>query len=455
MPDADVTSRLALARIAARVRLAVRRRSRTDRLDEAGRAAWQEERLRQLRDHAVRRSPLYGARLRGLERAPLRELPVTTKHDVVERFDELVTDRTLRYEDVRAAVEAGQARLGRYRLAASSGSSGRPGLFAFDEAEWVGLIADAARARSIAGRPAVDGRIRTARIGSPSPLHLSRQVGATLQDPRTPSLTLSAAQDLADLITPLQEWQPHVLTGYPSVLGEVADAQRDGRLHIRPVQVFTGGEQLTAGVRRAIEAAWGTQPFDQYATTEAGFVAIECRDHDGLHVLDDHVVVEVVDAEGRAVPPGTEGERVLVTVLGSRTVPLIRYELDDVAVVAEGRCRCGRRSPRLRSLATGIRALLRLPGADGADVRLHPVAVTSVLDAAPVRGWQVIQERERLRVLVVGARPGFDPNALGDELRRSLVSGGARVSEIRVEPAESLVRAASGKASLVISDTSG
>jgi phenylacetate-CoA ligase len=280
-------------------------------------------------------------------------------------------------------------------------------------------------------------------------------VGATLQDPRTPSLTLSAAQDLAELIAPLQEWQPHVLTGYPSVLGEIADAQLDGRLHIRPAQVFTGGEQLTAAVRRAIEAAWGTQPFDQYATTEAGFVAIECRQHDGLHVLDDHVVVEVVDAEGRPVGPGTEGARVLVTVLGSRTVPLVRYELGDVAVVAEERCRCGRRSPRLRSLATGARALLRLPGADGGEVRLHPVAVTSVLDAAPVRAWQVVQERDRLRVLVVGARPGFDPGAVVDALRRSLAAGGARVPEIRIDPVESLVRAPSGKASLVISDTPG
>ena len=449
-----MTSRLEQVRIATRVRLALRDLARADRLDEEGRAARQAAQLAALRSRAVAGSPLYRSHHAGLERAPLHELPTVTKADVVDRFDELVTDRRLRQQHLRALVDAGAPgkALGRYRVGASSGSSGRPGLFAFDEAEWVGLIANAARARAIAGRPDVDGPVRTARIGSPSPWHPSRQLATTLQDPRKPSITLSAADGIPELVTRLGGWRPHILSGYPSLAAALADEQLAGRLDIDPVQVFTGGERLGPGTRERIRAAWQVEPFDQYLTTEAGFVAIECPEHDGLHVLDDHVIVEVVDGHGAPAAPGTFGERVLITVLGSRTLPLIRYELGDAAAWAGGPCACGRRSPRLHSIASGTRSLLRLRGPDGADVQVHPVTVTAVLDPAPVRGWQVvIAGPDRLRLLVTGPEPSFRGDALGMAMGDALERAGTARMHVDVEVVEHLVRAGSGKASSIIS----
>ena len=447
------TPRVEQLRLAAGVRRTIGGRARIDGLPDEARAEWRQGRLTDLRRHASARSTLYRRLHRGLEAEPLEALPTITKDDLVERFAELVTDPALSVEHLRSLV-AGDGRdtkaLGRYRVGMTSGSSGRPGLLAFDQREWVDLIANAARARRIAGPPPVTGRPRAARIGSPSPWHLSRQVPATLQDPRKPSLTLSAAGDVADLGRALQEWRPDTLSGYPSVLDALAQEQLAGRLAIRPAQVFSGGERLTAATREHISAAWGVEPFDQYLTTEAGFVAVECGSHAGMHICDDHVVVEVVDGSGAPVPAGAYGRRVLLSVLGSRTLPLIRYELDDVAAMAEGPCPCGQRSPRLLGVASQPRELLRLPGRGAGTVTVHPVVVTAVLDATPVAAWQVVQEPDRLRVLVVRPAATFDRRRLEGELGAALAAAGAQAPLVQVETVPALIRSSSGKASLVL-----
>jgi phenylacetate-coenzyme A ligase PaaK-like adenylate-forming protein len=109
----------------------------------------------------------------------------------------------------------------------------------------------------------------------------------------------------------------------------LADEQLARRLQIRPRAVFTSSEVLTEETRRRIVQAWGERLFNQYAATEVGSLAAECEHHRGMHLMEDLVIVEVVDRNNSHVPPGAYGDKLLITVLGSRTQPLIRYELDD------------------------------------------------------------------------------------------------------------------------------
>lgn len=448
------TSRVAQLRMLARLRKVLAGRDRLDRAGDEARAAWCSARLAELRRHAIERSPHYREAHRGLEDAPLDQLPVVTKADVVDRFDEMVTDPRLRARHLREAIEPADGphrALGRYRVAMSSGSSGRPGLFAFDEREWVSLLAAAARARGIAGPSAAPGTVRAAKVGSPALSHLSRQLSGTLRDPRKPSVDLSAADDLTDICTALQRARPDVLSGYASVLAALAAEQIEGRLDIRPAQVFSGGEVLTSAARAIVRDAWGTEPFDQYLTTEAGFVAMECPAHEGLHILDDHVIVEVVDEAGNTVPEGGQGARVLLTVLSSRTIPLIRYQLDDLVVRADGQCACGRRSPRLASIAGGARDLLRFQGRSGPEVAVHPVTLTSLLDGEAVRAWQVELDPANLLLRVVGPQPSFSAERVADAIRASIARAGAVAPAVQVEVVDQLARSASGKASLIVS----
>ena len=133
--------------------------------------------LAELRAFALARSPFYREFHRGLEAAPLESLPVLTKATLMERFDELVTDRDVRLGEVeRHLASTGSTDLfrGRYRVAATSGTTGRRGVFLADRSEWTSVLASCER--SVANRPCpvlrdtVDGRlIRSQAIEGPSP----------------------------------------------------------------------------------------------------------------------------------------------------------------------------------------------------------------------------------------------------------------------------------------------
>src|SRR5215510_6268034 len=106
------------------------------------------------REYAYTHSPFYQRFHRGLTDAPLHELPVLTKAMLMEHFDELVTDRAIRLEEVKRYLGnlVGDERfLGRYWVNATSGSSGHPGIFLFNRDEWITVLASFARAREWGG----------------------------------------------------------------------------------------------------------------------------------------------------------------------------------------------------------------------------------------------------------------------------------------------------------------
>jgi phenylacetate-coenzyme A ligase PaaK-like adenylate-forming protein len=429
-----MTGRLAQARLA----VDLRRRLRS-------RPADPHRLLVELRDHATARSPFYRRHHAGLDDAPLDRLPPVTKADLVDHLDELVTDPRVRASDLArhmATATPGTPFLGRYRVGVTSGSTGQPAVLLYDRSEWVDLLANAATAQALSRLAGAPPRARSAKVGSSSGWHLSAQVGATLADPRRPTLRLPATTPLAELVAGLVEWQPDVLTAYPSVLGLLAGEQLAGALRIAPRRVLAGGEALTADLRQRARDAWAVEVVDQYVLGEAGFVAVECEAHDGLHVLDQHALVEIVDDDGAAVEDGW-GTRVLLTVLPSRTVPLVRYEVTDRARWLAGDCPCGRPSRRL-AVDGRARTTVTVGGA-----AVHPAVFSGVLDTQPVGAWQVAAGAGGVHVRVTRPRDGFDPTAVEEAVARALTEHGAP-GPVRVEVVDAIERGPGGKASLVV-----
>ena len=109
-----------------------------------------------------------------------------TKAMLMDHFDDLVTDRAVHLEDVKAYVanRRGDERfLGRYWVNATSGSSGHPGLFLVNRAEWLTLLASAFRAFEAAGiKITLTHRVKMAQIASTTPFHMSMQGGTTAQN---------------------------------------------------------------------------------------------------------------------------------------------------------------------------------------------------------------------------------------------------------------------------------
>src|SRR6266487_6791314 len=306
--------------------------------------SYQVDALRSLREYSYAHSPFYQQLHQGLYNAPLHELPVLTKAMLMEHFDELVTDRAIRLEEVKEHMRdlTGDERfLGRYWVNATSGSSGHPGIFLFNRAEWITVLGSFARAREWGGvKLDLTHRVKTATVASTSAFHMSTRVNATAHSWWMPEIRLAASEPKDSIVERLGAWQPEVLIAYASMMRILADEQLAGRLQIRPHAVFTSSELLTEETRRRIVQAWGERLFNQYAATECGSLAAECDHHRGMHLMEDLVIVEVVDQNNRPVSPGVYGDKLLITVLGSRTQPLIRYELSDSIRLAVSPCPC-------------------------------------------------------------------------------------------------------------------
>lgn len=413
--------------------------------------AHQAAELARLRAFATARSPFYRRLHAGLESAPLAALPVVTRADLVEHYDELVTDPDVRRRDLEAHVARGSPGLfrGRFVVVASSGSAGRPTPFAFDVTEWAHVLASMGRGVRWSDLHAgVLHRRRVASVGTTSPWHMSCRAAMTLPRPWTPSRRFDASAPLQALAPALEAWRPDLLVTYGSVLGWLAEARRSGALDIAPRTIMVGADRLSPADRALAEAAWGRIVHEEYATTEAGGIAAECGAHAGLHVFDDLVILESVDGAGRPVPPGTPGERVLLTVLWGRTLPLIRYEVNDAVRMTAEPCPCGLPYARIGELRGRVEEALRLTGADGSAVTVNAVTVCGVMDRTGVAAWQVIEEGGQLRLRLVGAAPGVGA-AAASELGAVLRDHGAAIGPIAVEHVAALERGPTGKAPLV------
>jgi phenylacetate-CoA ligase len=420
--------------------------------------ASQADGLKKLRAYAYTHSPFYQKFHQGLMDRPLNELPILTKAMLMENFDELVTDPSIRLEQVRefASGDADKRRyLERYWVTATSGSSGHPGFFLFNELEWITVIASFARGQEWSGAKVnLLRRRRMATIASISPWHTSSQVAVTVQTPSTPSIRIAASSPLASIVQQLNAWQPNLLISYASMSRILAEEQLAGRLHIAPEKVFTSSEVLTAETRRRVKSAWGDEPFNQYGATETADIAAEYKVCRRMHVFEDLLLLEVMDQQNRPVPRGEYGTKLLVTTLFSRTQPLIRYEMNDsVRLSAEPCSKCGLPFTFIKGIQGRVEDALSMQGSKGGLVLIQPLVFNRVMDILPVSGWQVIQETDSsLTVLLSGARNGIRDDAISDMIRKELALEGVVISLIRVQRVNEIPKNVSGKAPLIKSN---
>jgi phenylacetate-CoA ligase len=392
---------------------------------EVAQAAW----LRDIVAFAGARSPFYRERFAGrpLADAPLASLPTLDKETLMERWDDVVTVPGLRLADVEAhldGLERDDYLDGRFRAMATGGTTGRRGVFVFDRREWCACVAGFLRWSDWSGtRPRLP-RLRVATVSATSPLHMTARYGLSIDVGLHRLLRLDARAPLDELRAAIDRFQPDALIGYPSVLALLALEQLEGRLDVAPRTVSTTSEVRTPEMTERIRTAWGAEPFDVYGITEAGIFAVDCEHHAGKHLFEDLAFVEVVDEAGRAVPDGEPGARLLVTNLFNRTLPLIRYELDDLVTLSPEPCPCGRPLRVIATLEGRSDDILHLPGAAGGTVAVHPHALRSPLARfGEVAQCRVVHDEGGVHVeLVLRANASPDTpdrvaEALGDALR--------------------------------------
>jgi phenylacetate-CoA ligase len=165
-------------------------------------------------------------------------------------------------------------------------------------------------------------------VAAASPIHATRALPELFSGELLAVTSIPVTLPLPEIVERLNRARPMLLQGYPSVLSLLATERAAGRLRIAPLAVTGSSEQFLPDARARVAAAFGVGVVDQFGSTE-GVVGVSAIDDPIIVLASDLAIVELVDARGRPVPPGTPSAKVLVTNLMNPVQPLIRYELPD------------------------------------------------------------------------------------------------------------------------------
>jgi phenylacetate-coenzyme A ligase PaaK-like adenylate-forming protein len=375
----------------------------------------QERSWRHLAQYAAAHSPFYREHYKGIDlaRVSLSSLPPVAKHQLMERFDEAVTDPALKLRDIEsflARASPDDRFRDRFHILQTSGSTGQRGLIVYAHEEWLHTIAAALRSQKLMGQKLrLWPRQRMATFISTNPCHISCRLTRSSDVGLLRRLTIDPQESFDRVVPKLEAFQPETLFGYPAVILALAQTAIDGALRIRPARVIAGGEAVTSILRETVRQAWNCPVLDLYATSETGALAVESPAHQVRYLLEDTTLVEVAHVNDASVPDGEPGHHLLITCLNRVTQPLIRYRLSDRLTLAPP---LGEGCPpfrRVRAIEGRVEDALRLKNQLGHEVEFrHPTLVEDLLETTQARQIKVIQDKRGISVHLVAAVAAAD-----------------------------------------------
>jgi phenylacetate-CoA ligase len=201
----------------------------------------------------------------------------------------------------------------------------------------------------------------------------------------------------------------HLTPSYALYLADFLEKRGvDPRRDLALRRAFVGAEPYTEETRRKIEQGLGLRVFNSYGLSEMNGpgVAFECEQQHGMHLWEDHFLIEIIDPEtGEYVPEGDKGELVL-TSLCREAMPLLRYRTRDITSLIVEPCPCGRTHRRIHRIMGRSDDMLIVRG-----VNIYPQQIERVLMATPGIGRNYLIQLEgtdEMNIKVELAEAGFD-----------------------------------------------
>lgn len=340
----------------------------------------QERKLRAMLHHAWEHSVYYrrtfeaaGITKEQLDELPISCFPTIDKKEFLEHFDELVVPKDLYQQELREfdAQESPDRKpyKGKYHVVHSSGSTGKPGYFVYDEAAWSSMLLGMLRAALwdmsmpqilslLAKRPrivyiaATDGRYGGAMA-----------VGDGIDG-------VGASRIYLDIKTPLEEWirqitefKPNMIIGYPSAVKILAELVEKGSVEVNAVRVISCGEPLGASLRNYLEKCFGTKVVNFYGASESLTMGVEMEPEEGMILFDDMNYIEV------------ESGVMYLTCLYNFAQPLIRYRISDSLTLKAANEDSSSPYTRAVGLLGRNEDILWFEDFDGKREFLHPLAI--------------------------------------------------------------------------------
>lgn len=390
-------------------------------IETAPRAKLERLQLDRLRDqlaYAARNVSLYGERFDEAGVDPdgiatlddLADVPFTTKADFQRAYPTglfaVPMDRVV-------------------RIQASSGTTGKPKIVGYTEADlelWADLTARIVTMAGIESDDVVQNTYGYGLFTGGLGFHYGIEtVGATA----VPASSGNTERQL-ELLRALDSDAVLSTPSYALYLAEAAN-KRDVPIAESSLSVaLVGAESMTAPMRTEIESRLGVRVCDGYGLSEiiGPGVAAECPQQDGLHLWEDQFYPEIIDPEtGALLPEGETGELVLTT-LTKEALPVIRYRTGDITSLTREPCACGRTHLRIDNITGRTDDLLVVRGVNVYPSQIEAVALE--FDAvAPQYRLDVSREGTMDRLeLTLELRESFsgDREHLADQLDRRLQS---------------------------------
>lgn len=340
----------------------------------------QGEKLKKLLHYAWEHSDYYrrtfekaGITKEQLNVLPLSCFPSITKQELLEHFDELVTNPELKQDALRAFDEQGSVDRkpyrGKYHVVRSSGSTGKPGYFVYDEDAWNSMLLGIIRAalwgmsmpeilRLLLGRPRIVYIAATGgRYGG------AMAVGDGIDGVGAKQMYLDINEPLDDWVRKLEDFQPNIVIGYPSAIKIMAELAEKKKIRVKVERVISCGEPLGASLRSYLERAFMAPVVNFYGSSESLALGVETDPEEGMLLFDDLNIIEV------------ENGQMYLTCLYNYAQPLIRYRLTDSLTLAAPQEGDAYPFTRAVGLLGRNEDILWFEDGEGHEEFLHPLAI--------------------------------------------------------------------------------
>ncbi len=277
------------------------------------------------------------------------------------------------------------------RLHASSGTTGKPIVVAYTEADlrvWTSVMVRSFAACGLHKGDVIQNAYGYGLFTGGLGAHYGgEELGATV-------IPISGGNTERQLMV-LQDFNVTAICCTPSYFVHLIERAKEAKIGFGRLKVGVfGAEPWSESMREHIEAESGIQAYDIYGLSEiiGPGVGVECQRRDGPHLFEDHFYPEIVDPKtGEPVPDGVEGELVLTT-LSKEAMPMIRYRTRDITAIHPEPCACGRTIRRMRRIGRRSDDMFIIRG-----VNVFPSQVEAAL--LQVKGtvphYQIVLSREK------------------------------------------------------------
>ncbi|WP_455684689.1 phenylacetate--CoA ligase family protein [Thomasclavelia sp.] len=300
----------------------------------------QEKKLRNILEYSFHHSAYYhrvfeavGITNENIKDIPISSFPTLDKTTFIQYFDEIVTDSSLHQNDLLhfdEDVASNQTVYKhKYHVVHSSGSTGKPTYYVYDEHAWNEMLIGILRAalwdmsmteilKLLLSGPrivyiaATDGRYGGAMA-----------VGAGIEGIHAKQLFLDINLPVKEWMKEVEEFQPNIIIGYPSAIKILAEFIEKKEVNIHVTRAISCGEPLNSHLRDYLEKIIDAPIINIYGASESLAIGVETSSKEGMYLFDDMNYVEI------------ENGNMYLTSLYNFTQPLIRYKISDRLIFKE------------------------------------------------------------------------------------------------------------------------